>query len=282
MPCRFCSSRQLWGGEVFCRTPENALAEVEYLQRTYGVDFVYFEDLTFTLKRREFLGLCDVMTAGKLPVYWGCETHVNCVTSEDLARMRGAGCTKILWGVENLSENTLDRIGKKQSRADVASSLQAAAHSGILNWGCYIVGFPWETEEDILTTASALAELDIHQLRISIATPFPGSRWHDEMPKAALDPDLSLYDTNHLVYEHPTISSERMKELQNEIFIRFYQSTHYRDRVTAMTRRFPYLRESFDEFLGYVDSKSELLRSGQTDIAEVYIHEDAKQHKVGL
>lgn len=270
MPCRFCSSRQLWGGEVYSRSPENVVAEMKYLRDAYGINFIFFEDLAFTLKRKTFLKLCKLLQEQNLGIHWGCETHVNAVTSSELTAMREAGCTKIIWGVENLNETILHWIKKKQTSADISRTLATSADRGILNWGCYIIGFPWENEKDILDTTANLNSMDIHQLRVSIATPFPGSQWHKEMPKSQLHPDLSLYDTNHLVYEHPTISPERMKELQNEVFIRFYRSPKYYERVVKMTNRFPHLRESFDEFLAYIDSQIELLETGQKDITQVY------------
>ena len=149
-----------------------------------------------------------------------------------------------------------------------------------MNWAFYIIGFPWESEKDILDATDSLPNLGIHQLRISIATPFPGSQWHREMPKSALHPDLSLYDTNHLVYDHPTISPERMKELQNEVFIRFYRSPRYHERIVKMTKKFPHLRESFDEFLAYIDSQIELLETGQKDITQVYALDECAGRKV--
>jgi len=275
MPCRFCSSRELWGGEVYSRTPENVFAEVKHLQDVFGVNFVFFEDLTFTLKRKLFLQLCKLLEESNLGIYWGCETHVNAVTPTDIAIMRNAGCTKIIWGVENLNEATLKKINKRQTIIDISRSLSAATNEGILNWGCYIIGFPWEKEEDILLAAAKLDSLDIHQLRVSIATPFPGSKWYKEIQKSSLNRDLSLYDTNHLVYEHPTISPERMKELQNEVFIRFYRSPKYHERVVKMTKKFPHLKESFDEFMAYIYSQIKLLESGQTEIMHTHTHPDS-------
>jgi len=161
-------------------------------------------------------------------------------------------------------------INKNLETQQVRDTLQISTDIGILNWAFYIIGFPWESEQDILRNVADLQSLDIHQLRISIATPFPGTRWHKEISGSALHPDLSLYDTNHLVYDHPTISPERMKELQNEVFIRFYRSMKYRNRVAKMVKKFPHLRESFDEFLVYIDSQIELLESGHINITQVY------------
>lgn len=269
MPCEFCSSRHLWGKEIHTRSPENAVREMIALRESYGVNFVYFEDLTFTLRRHLFLSLCELMVERNVDVHWGCETHVSTVNSEELALMAGAGCRKILWGIESVDDAALKKMKKKQSIADAQRALKAAAEVGILNWGCYIIGFSEDTEKSILDAADVLAGMDIHQLRISIATPFPGSAWHRQFPESALSPDLPLYDTNHLVYDHPMISAERMKELQNELFVRFYRSPKYHARAARMIRKFPHLKDSFDEWLVYIEKNIARLESGDTELTEI-------------
>lgn len=270
MPCRFCSSRDLWGNQVRFRSPKGVVEELRILRDDDGVNWVFFEDLTFTLNPRRFLELCDALKKAGLGIHWACETHVNTVTEDLILAMKSAGCVKILWGIENLSDSSLQRLRKRQTHRDIKRSLGLAAKHGILTWGCFIIGFPWETEKEILALREDLSRIDVHQLRVSIATPLPGSDWHKEMPASALNPDLSLYDTNHLVYDHPTISPRRMKELQREVFTSFYQSTAYRDRVARMCHEFPHLRESFDEFLSFIDSDVILLDEGLRDISQPY------------
>jgi radical SAM superfamily enzyme YgiQ (UPF0313 family) len=268
MPCEFCSSRHLWGARVHSRSPKNVVEEMVSLRDNYGVNFVYFEDLTFTLRRRLFLSLCDLMIERNINVHWGCETHVSTVHRRELARMARAGCRKILWGIESVDDVNLERMEKRQSIADAQRALKAATDCGILNWGCYIIGFPWDTERSILDAVEVLGVMDIHQLRISIATPFPGSEWYSKISKSALHPDLRLYDTNHLVYDHSSISAKRMKELQNELFVRFYGSREYRDRLGRMIHLHPHLRESVDEWLAYIDTNIEKLAGGTVELTQ--------------
>lgn len=273
--CKFCSSPSLWKNKVYCRSICNVIEEVRYLIKEYGVNYIFFEDLTFTMDSNRIVNLCEEFIRAKLGIHWWCQTSVNNVDANLLSLMKAAGCTKIGWGIETTNDDALRKLGKPGTHHSVTSqeafkSLSYASDLGLINLGYTMIGLPWEKEQDILQNAADLQSLNIHQLRISIATPFPGSQWHREMPESALHPDLSLYDTNHLVYDHPTISPARMKELQNEVFIRFYHSKKYRDRVVKMVKKFPRLRESFDEFLAYIDSQIELLESGQKEITQVY------------
>ncbi len=280
MPCEFCSSRQLWGNSVCFRSPSNVISELKYLRDSQDVNFVFFEDLTFTLNKRRFSDLCRLLEKENLGIQWACETHVSTVNKEIISLMKLSGCTKILWGIENLNDKNLIKLQKRQTSSMIQRSLHLAASEGILNWGCCIIGFPWENEGDILKTADLLSELDIHQLRLSIATPLPGCQWYKDMPKSSLNPDLSLYDTNHLVYDHPTISPARMKKLQNEVFVRFYRSTKYRNKVAKMIRNFPHLNDSFDEFLAYIDGNIDKILGGQKEITKIHVHENSLTDKI--
>jgi radical SAM superfamily enzyme YgiQ (UPF0313 family) len=127
-----------------------------------------------------------------------------------------------------------------------------ANESGMLVWGYYMIGFGWETKESILTSTQKLPELGIHRLRLGIVTPFPGCQWYREIDKSLLDPDLSLYDTQHLVYQHPTISPTEMEALMWEVYRSFYHSPTYKKRVEATRKKYPYFGNSFDEFLHYI------------------------------
>ena len=268
--CSFCDSPKMWKKIVQFRSSVNTVREMLLLRDTYNVNYFFFEDLNFTINKDRVRALCEEMLRQKVGIFWACQTRADMVDADLLSLMKQAGCSKIAWGVESLSEKTLQNINKRWEVRQIAEALRMSSDLGIINWAFYIIGFPWENELDILSAAAGLASLDIHQLRVSIATPFPGSGWHKEFPPSALSPELSLYDTNHLVYDHPTISPERMKELQNEVFIRFYRSAKYRENVANMARKFPHLRKSFDEFLAYMDSNIELLKTGPKEITKVH------------
>lgn len=269
--CKFCSSPDLWQRKVKRRTIKNVIEEIQELQREYGVNFVFFEDLTFCLDVNYVRDLCDSLIKYDITVSWWCQTTTKRINGGKLlGLMRKSGCSKIGWGIESTELETLSKVNKINQKSppsikETIETLHGSSNLGIINLGYTMIGLPWETENSILNMAEKLDNYDIHQLRIAIATPLPGSQWYKEMPKSSLNPDLSLYDTNHLVYDHPTISPARMKELQNEVFVRFYRSTKYRNKVAKMIRDFPHLKDGFDEFLAYIDGNiDKILVSSQS------------------
>lgn len=251
--CSFCSSPKMWQRTIRYRSPANVLKEIRYLQEQYGVNSLFFEDLTFSHNPRKVAELCEYFINNKLDISWWCQTTVDSADPGLFALIRKAGCRTVAFGIESFDNEGLRRMGKRgQTKTSIKHALEMAVEAGLMTWGYYIIGFPWETEESILRDAERMIELPIHRLRLSIATPLPGSEWFDKM-KFEKSSDWSEYDTNHLVYDHPTLKPERVKDLQREIFQRFYRSPSYGDRVAEMVRKHPELKASFDAHLGYVD-----------------------------
>jgi radical SAM superfamily enzyme YgiQ (UPF0313 family) len=233
------------------RSPESVVAELAYLRDHFGVNYVSFADLTFTVNREHVMALCEELAAADLGVHWMCETSIDTVDRELLRTMASCGCTKICWGIEAGDDASLEAIGKRHTLGQARQVLHWADEAGIFNWAFTMIGFPWQSGRDILDATVKLARLPIHQLRVSIATPFHGTPWFSAFPPIT-EKRAERFDTNHLVYRHPSISSARMKELQRLCFRKFYGSRHYSQRMDSLARRFPHLRESIGEFLGRV------------------------------
>ncbi len=121
--------------------------------------------------------------------------------------------------------------------------------------GFFMIGFGNETESDILRLGERLPSLPIHQLRLSIATPFPGTPWYEQLRRKGrmpANPDWGQYDTTRLVYAHPSITPERMKGLQDELYRRFYLSSAWDRRISDHCSRVPADRNGFGRFRDHI------------------------------
>jgi anaerobic magnesium-protoporphyrin IX monomethyl ester cyclase len=287
--CSFCSSPQHWGRQVTFRSVDSVIAELVDLRDRFGVRFVSFADLTFTINRKRTVALCEGLLAADLGMHWMCETSLNTVDQDLIRLMSAAGCTKICWGVETADDDSVQAMKKRQSFEQAREVLGWAHGEGIFNWAFTMIGFPWQSEQDILAASAKLAELPIHQVRVSIATPFPGTAWISSFPPALAVPS-SRFDTNHLVYQHPTISPWKMKELQQATLRQFYASAEYEQRMTGMSKRFPHLQKSIEEFRGRVGDwlgrkpaggGHSRIRPGETEPSPILLERDRGRAQVG-
>ena len=117
-----------------------------------------------------------------------------------------------------------------------------------------MIGTEHETRNDILNMAEELSSLPIHQLRLTIATPFPGTPWYKDLEKQGriTTKDWSLYDTNHLVWQHPAIGTEEMRELQLQFYKTFYLSNQWNKRIDERCKSHPEQAAGLNMFREYV------------------------------
>lgn len=75
------------------------------------------------------------------------------------------------YGVESTSEETLRRVHREHTYAEAAATIRRTASRGIRTGAHFILGFPWETDEELMRQADEVARLPLttlklHQLQI--------------------------------------------------------------------------------------------------------------------
>jgi radical SAM superfamily enzyme YgiQ (UPF0313 family) len=110
--------------------------------------------------------LVDFLRAmeGSGEIYWSCALRPDSISAQTLARMQRAGCRYIFFGIESGSQRVQKLIGKNLDIRKTCETIEAAVACGIYVETSFIVGFPWETAEDLQDTLS----LHHHFLNIGV------------------------------------------------------------------------------------------------------------------
>jgi radical SAM superfamily enzyme YgiQ (UPF0313 family) len=231
--CTFCNADITHGRRVRFRTPENVLAEIHQCVRTYGSDYVVFNDSTFTLDRRRIgelvrglpkIGIKGYMVTG----------HVKTVDYEVLKLLKDTGCTCITFGVESGSQRVLDAINKHTTIAEVKQAFAAARRAGIPQVeGTFILGADLdETKEEIEATARLMKQLKPDTVGLGIITPFPGTAQYREMKQlgylegVAWD-DFQIFSEKPPPWRTVHFTGRQLVRLRNEILKSFYWNPAY-------------------------------------------------------
>src|SRR4030065_666931 len=64
--CAFCETKKLWGKTCRSLSPNRTIDEINYMIDKFGTKGIYFINDNFTLKQKETIELCDLMTANKV------------------------------------------------------------------------------------------------------------------------------------------------------------------------------------------------------------------------
>jgi len=253
--CDFCASPNILGRNISWKSKERMVTEIKELHEKDGIHNFYFTDLNFTANKDKVRELCNELVASKIKIYWECMSNIATADDSELLNlMWKAGCRKIGWGVEAVDENSLKQMNKPQNVDMAPRVLKKAEDVGILNTGFYMIGIPSQNSEEILKSSKLLNELPLHRLRVTLYTPIQGSNLYSR-EKEKLSKDTDLFDTQHLVFKHPSIDDSQMEDLRMKVTKDFYKSNAYQNRARDLIKKFPEYRGSFDEYLSGLDIK---------------------------
>ncbi len=257
--CTFCSSPSMFGSKVCYRNPEKVIQEMRDIIEKYGTNYFYFADLSFNVSKQRIVSLCHEIRKSKLNVNWFCMCRPDNLNNDVLHDMKEAGCSRIGFGIDALSDKTLSMIkpGQNVSMEKTQHILKLANALGIIVRTFVIIGYPWESKKDMDDSIETLKTLPIDELRIGLLTPLPGSSIYEEYNKQdlILTDDISKYTTEEYVLKHPELSPAEMVSYRDKMFREFYQSKEYRRRTQSKLKKFPHLQRSYDEFFDFLQER---------------------------
>lgn len=119
-------------------------------------------------------------------------------------------------GIESLNSSSLKGADKRLDILKSVSLLKLMSRNNMIVQAFYILGFEEDTEESIQRDIEELAGLDVDIPQIQVLTPYPRTKLRGLIDReyGILDHNLSRYNSRNLVWKHPNIHQEKMKELQ--------------------------------------------------------------------
>ncbi len=181
--CSFCVwPRVMYGSHSYRpRNPEDVAAELAHLVTTYEFKTVYFDDDAFNLGKSRLLALCDAIERHGAAANLAVMGRADAMDEECVTRLREVGLIAVKYGVESGDQGLLDRCGKQLDLGKVRKGVALAKAMGVRVHLTFTLGLPGETEETMRRTQELALELAPDSLQVSLATPFPGTPFYDEV-----------------------------------------------------------------------------------------------------
>ncbi|MBC7110001.1 MAG: cobalamin B12-binding domain-containing protein [Archaeoglobi archaeon] len=224
MGCSFCASSAFHGRKLRIRSVENVVDEIEHVIEEYGIEFITFMDDTFTLLKNWVERFCDEILRRKIEIKWGATARVDRMSLELLRKMKESGCVALFIGVESGDQEILDRITKNVVLDQTKRAFENMRRAGILSIASVAIGYPGETRRSIERTMKFIEEIKPDYFVASIATPYPGTRFYEEMKESGLIvsdrwEDYTLFKSTIKCGE---LEPEELEKLRYEMMKRFY------------------------------------------------------------
>ena len=227
--CSYCTTSYFWGRRIRFRSAVNVANEIEDIIEKYGAKIIVFTDDELTVNRRFMYDLINELKSRGLDVSFACGSRVDHVDRNYLKFLYENGCSALYFGVESASQETLDKIGKRIKLEQAIKVFRWVKELGGFASGSFILGFPWETVDDMKRTVDFAIKLDPNYAQFTALTPYPGTPMYDYALKHGL-----IVDRN---WEHYTTLRPVMKG--------FYFTIEELSRMLICAYRRFYLRLSF-------------------------------------
>ncbi len=224
--CKFCQTPK------FCNRPHpvplDSLEKVVSYYKEHEINVVLIEDENFGASRRHADKVVELLD--EYGMTWGCMARADYLRRKipEWAEMRMKldpntgkkpktvkGFAGAAIGIETLHQDNLDDINKKEGTEDVLETIRLLQKYGFGTVGYYMIGFPGDTKESLKKDIVDLANLKLDITQICIMTPLPQTKLWDELEDqyGIFEKDWHKFDMKSLVWNHPNIPPEEMKEI---------------------------------------------------------------------
>ncbi len=243
LSCKYyCAYPLMAGGKVRTRSPQNIISEIEFLRSEYGMQAVMFRDPTFSIVPKRVTELCEQILNRGLSFIWSCETHPAFLTKELLELMYRAGNRAIEIGIESRTKEVIENTHRHDTQADhLKEIINTAEGLGIKVSGQYILGSLDDTRESIIDTIEYAKSLSTSFAQFSVCTPYPGTKFFDDIQDRITIEDWTKFDTFTLVFDHPHLSSSELEKLKEQAFFEYYFRMSWISKFCFRT-----IRDTFD------------------------------------
>ncbi|MEA3274319.1 MAG: radical SAM protein [Pseudomonadota bacterium] len=258
--CSFCTIINVQGRKSRYRSPD----DVERLLRAnlaHGIRHYFITDDNFARNRNWepiFDRIAQVRAQLKVKFNFTIQVDTMCHTLPNFVdKARRAGVSRVFIGLESVNSENLLAARKKQNKIENYRDMLLAWQKKKVTTYCgYILGFPDDTPKRILGDIETIKrELPLDILEFFCLTPLPGSADHKRLHAegAPLDPDMNVYDLEHVCTTHPRMSKEEWHNIYRKAWDAYYSMDHLETlmrRATTVDRNPKRIMEIALEFYG--------------------------------
>lgn len=224
--CKFCSWTTLFP-KFRTRSPKSLLDEIGMLIEKYNIGEIFDDTGTFP-SGKWLTEFCNGMIERgyNKKIYVSCNFRYDYLTLERAKLMKKAGFRLMKCGLESASDETLKRLDKGTTVAQIIEGSKIAKEAGLTVHLTMMVGYPWETKQDMLNTLKLARYLMLNgyadMLQSTVIMSYPGTPLYEEAVandwlKIDKD-DYEQFDMCHPILKTPDATEEEIMKVCHDIY----------------------------------------------------------------
>ena len=238
--CSFCSQQLFWDRKWRGRSPENFVAELEFLRDRFGVSVAMISDETPTVSRARWEKILDLLIERKVGTKILMETRVSDILRDEdiLEKYYRANIDHIYVGVEATSQDTLDVFKKDLKVEESKRALDLINQHNIVSETSFVLGMPDDTQEKIRKTVE-LAKFYNPDLAFFLAiAPWPYSEIYP-----VLKPYVATFDYSKYNLVEPVVKPKNMTLDEVRMELGHASKEFYMNKLKNLDKLTPQKRE---------------------------------------
>jgi len=178
--CNYCVyPQQMFGRKQRQRSPENIVAEFEYIERELPqVKEVLIDDDTFSFNQEHTIKFCELMIQKNIKLLWTVECRAN-LKYETMVMMKKAGCRLIVVGFESADDQILKNIKKGLTVERMKQFVLDAKKAGIMIHSCFMAGNKGETRDTLMKSLKFAKEINADTCQFFPLMVYPGTEAYE-------------------------------------------------------------------------------------------------------
>ncbi len=186
--CNWCS-HAVYGDTYRRRSAKSVVDELVEIQKDYNPDSIWFVDDVFTMSERWLTAFAEELKSRDVKLSYECISRADRLNENVIKTLYNSGCEMIWIGAESGSQKVIDLMNRRVDVNQVREMIQLASKQGIKTGTFIMLGYPGETEEDILETIKHLKIANPDIFTINTAYPIRGTHLHGIVKNITLNDD---------------------------------------------------------------------------------------------
>jgi len=178
--CRWCS-HSVYGYSYRSRSPDNVADEVEWIQREYAPNQLWYADDVFTINKKWLVRYANALEARNLSFPFETISREDRLDEEVIALLAKMRCRKLWVGAESGSQRILDKMDRKTNAVRMREMMHLLRQHRIENGTFLMFGYDGERWEDIDATAAHVLATMPDEVLTTVSYPIKGTPYYEDV-----------------------------------------------------------------------------------------------------
>lgn len=214
--CEFCTVRVHWGAKYRYKPVEKVAAEVKSLKNQFGRNTFFMivdDDVAANRKRSKELFKALI----PLDIQWMSQGSIAMAQDDEyLDLMTKSGGTRIIMGLESISESNLEQMKKNPANklSEYSKNLEKIQSYGVGIIGAFVFGFDDDDVSCFDNTANFIIDHHIALPQLFALTPFPGTALAKRLDEEGriLTKDWKRYTGSMVLFQPKLMSPQELED----------------------------------------------------------------------